>query len=98
MDVVPARTSAGHDHINFYGRYDFTNPTEPPDGSATTPPHHLKPLCFVHLIRRPHLVFGVLLLGIKTTWADRVSSPSVGNMGPARTVEQSGTHSPFVCC
>ncbi|MDH3730768.1 MAG: Tn3 family transposase [Acidimicrobiia bacterium] len=23
---------AGHDHINFYGRYDFTNPTRPPHG------------------------------------------------------------------
>jgi hypothetical protein len=32
-DELLARLSpAGHDHINFYGRYDFTNPTRPPHG------------------------------------------------------------------
>lgn len=32
-DEQLARLSpAGHEHINFYGRYDFTHPTQPPQG------------------------------------------------------------------
>ena len=33
-DHTIARLSpAGHNHINFYGRYDFTNPEPPPTGT-----------------------------------------------------------------
>ena len=42
-----------HEHINLYGRYDFTNPRATTHQPTPIPTNTLKPLHFVQIFQRP---------------------------------------------
>ena len=52
-----------HEHINLYGRYDFTNPGDATHQPTPTLTNTLKPLHFVQIFQRPPLAFGGRTLG-----------------------------------
>jgi len=68
--VLDAIFDNGHDHISFYGRYEFTNPHPATRRPATTPPQALKPLYFFHLIRRRLGIFTPLSVLVLNTHPD----------------------------
>ena len=43
-----------HEHINLYGRYDFTNPGAATHQPTPTLTNTLNSLQFVHIFQRPH--------------------------------------------